>query len=80
MSENEEMLSTSQVARMCGVTSETVRHWIRQGRFPGSWRGLGVTSPYHIPRSEVETFIAQKLQQRGSEDFKPTIEDDKEAK
>jgi excisionase family DNA binding protein len=74
MSEKE-TLSTTQVARMCGVTDETIRRWIRQGRFPGAYRGLGVTSPYHIPREEVEAFIARRLEERGDEHFKLAIEE-----
>ena len=79
MSEKE-TLSTTQVAQMCGVTDETIRRWIRQGRFPGAYRGLGVTSPYHIPREEVEAFIAQRLEERGAEHFKPAVEDHAETK
>jgi excisionase family DNA binding protein len=79
MSEKE-TLSTTQVARMCGVTDETIRRWIRQGRFPGAYRGLGVTSPYHIPREEVEAFIARRLEERGAGDFKPAVEDTDETK
>jgi excisionase family DNA binding protein len=80
MSEKEDVLYTSQVARMCGVTDETIRRWIRQGRFPGAYRGLGVTSPYHIPREEVEAFIARRLEERGAGDFKPAVEDTDETK
>ncbi|RLC66969.1 MAG: hypothetical protein DRI48_03495 [Chloroflexi bacterium] len=80
MSEKEEMILTSQAARMCGVSDETIRRWIRQGRFPGAYRGLGITSPYHIPRREVEAFIARRLEERGAGDFKPAVEDHEERK
>ena len=60
-----DMLTTTQAAEMCGVTDQTIRRWIRLGRFPGAWRGLGDTSPYRIPRADVEAFIARKLAERG---------------
>lgn len=52
-----ETLTTSQIADMCGVTSRTVNRWVRAGYFPGAQRGPGRTSPYRIPKEEVETFI-----------------------
>jgi CheY-like chemotaxis protein/predicted DNA-binding transcriptional regulator AlpA len=58
----QETLTVPQVAEMCGVTPKTVHRWIKAGYFPGAWKGLGKTSPYHIPRDEVETFISQMSQ------------------
>ena len=52
-------LTTSQIAEMCGVTSRTVNRWVRAGYFPSAQRAPGRTSPYRIPKDEVETFIAQ---------------------
>ncbi len=67
MSENEGFLRVSQVARMCGVSPRTVRRWVQAGFFPGTKRGLGRTSPYYIPREAVESFIARRLKELGTE-------------
>ena len=65
MSKKEGMLSTTEAGRMCGVSSQTIRRWIRLGRFPGATRGLGVSSRYYIPREPVEAFIVRRLKERG---------------
>lgn len=57
--QEKETLTAPQVAKMCGVTSVTVQRWVKAGYFPGAWKGLGKTSPYRIPRDEVEAFIAR---------------------
>jgi excisionase family DNA binding protein len=80
MSEEQEMLSTKEAARMCDVSDQTIRRWVKQGRFPGALRGLGHTSPFRIPRESVEAFIARKLEERGSEDFQPNVEGREETK
>jgi excisionase family DNA binding protein len=54
-----ETLTASQVAEMCGVTARTVNRWVRAGYFAGATRAPGRTSPYRIPKDEVESFIAQ---------------------
>ena len=58
MSERE-TLTASQVAEMCGVTARTVNRWVRAGYFAGATRAPGRTSPYRIPKDEVDSFIAQ---------------------
>jgi len=67
MSDNEDVLTVSEVADMCGVSPRTVRRWVRAGFFPGVKRGLGKTSPYRIPRDAVEKFIARRLEELGLE-------------
>ncbi|HEC35368.1 MAG TPA: DNA-binding protein [Anaerolineae bacterium] len=67
MTGNGDFLTASQVANMCGVSSRTVRRWVRAGFFPGTKRGLGKTSPYRIPREAVESFIARRLKELGME-------------
>jgi excisionase family DNA binding protein len=62
---NGDVLKVPQVAEMCGVDPKTVRRWIEDGFFPGAKRGLGKTSPYRIPRHEVEAFIEDRTKQRG---------------
>ena len=56
------ILTTPQVAEMCGVTTMTVTRWIKEGYFPGVQKGLGLTSPYRIPADEVEAFIERMSQ------------------
>ena len=65
--EEEEFIKASEAARMCGVSSRTVRRWIKAGLFPGARRGLGKSSPYLIPRREVEAFVARRLKELGEE-------------
>jgi excisionase family DNA binding protein len=69
LNNREGMLTTKQAARMCGVSDQTIRRWIKEGRFPGATRGLGETSPYYIPREPVEAFVAKKLSERGIENL-----------
>ncbi|HET89485.1 MAG TPA: DNA-binding protein [Chloroflexi bacterium] len=65
---------------MCGVSDQTIRRWIKQGYFPGVRRSLGVTSPYRVPRVEVEAFITRRLEERGGGDFELTVEEHDETK
>lgn len=55
-------LTAPEVADKCGVTSKTVHRWIKAGHFPGTQKGLGKTSPYLIPKNEVEAFITRMSQ------------------
>jgi len=61
----DEYLSVTDVAEMCHVAPRTVRRWLKEGEFPGTRRGLGKTSPYRIPRDEVEAFIARRVKESG---------------
>ena len=63
----EEYIKASEAARMCGVSSRTIRRWIKKGLFPGARRGLGKSSPYLIPRREVEAFVVQRVKELGEE-------------
>ena len=56
-------LTATQVAKTCGVTSRTVQRWIHAGHFPGARKEPGKTSPYHIPRDEVEAFVKRLSQE-----------------
>jgi excisionase family DNA binding protein len=60
LSDNHEYLTIPQVAELCGVAPRTVNRWIKAGHFPGARKGMGRTSPYHIPRTDVEAFLAQQ--------------------
>jgi len=52
-----EWLTVREVAEMCGVSPRTVRRWVWRGVFPGAAKGMGRTSPYRIPRREVESLL-----------------------
>jgi excisionase family DNA binding protein len=54
----QDTLATSEIAELCGVTPRTVNRWINTGCFPGARKGPGRTSPYRVPREEVEAFKA----------------------
>lgn len=57
MSQNEKLLTTTEVAEELGVTAVSVQRWIRQGHFPGAHKiGPGRNSPYRIPEAALEEF------------------------
>jgi excisionase family DNA binding protein len=60
LSEDHEYLTIPQVAELCGVAPRTVNRWVKAGHFPGARKGMGKTSPYHIPRADVEAFLEQR--------------------
>ena len=66
MSRDPGMVSVRDAARMCGVSEQTIRRWIKDGIFAGAEKGLGRSSPYKIPRSEVERVVAGKSQDLSS--------------
>lgn len=50
-------MSVSEAAKRLGVDSRTVRRWINKGYFPNAYsKGLGPTSPYVIPISDIKAF------------------------
>ena len=51
----DELLSTEQVADLLGFQPETVREWLREGRFVGARR---VGRRWRVPRSAVEAVAA----------------------
>ncbi len=46
-------LTVADVAWRCGVTSQTVRRWIRAGRFPNAYRVARERGEYRIPEEEL---------------------------
>ena len=50
----EEQLTTSQVARLLGVSDESIRNWIAAGKLPG-YR-ITEDSWYRVNRQELERF------------------------
>lgn len=54
----ENSLSTGAVAKRCGVTSQTIRDYIRSGRIKGYRIG---PRNYRIPLSEVERILAEAV-------------------
>jgi len=57
MAEPTNVLTAQQIADLLGVTSETVRSWVRNNRLQGGWlygsRKLG----YRIARAELARFL-----------------------
>ena len=85
------LASSCEIGRSIGTSTKPSRSHVQRehrddpsldqgGHLPGAWRGLGVTSPYHIPRKEAEALVARKLEERGGEDFKPAAEERRETK
>ncbi len=60
MNEKPEYLTIPQVAELCGVAPRTINRWIKAGYFPGARKGLGKTSPYQIPKADVEAFLERQ--------------------
>lgn len=54
----EEQLTTSQVARLLGVSDESIRQWIAAGKLPG-YR-ITKDSWYRVNRKELEKFAAER--------------------
>ncbi len=61
-----EFMSSKQVARFLGTTQKTIRKYIDDGRFPGTVKIKGHTSPwaYKIPITAVLP-LAQELKDAG---------------
>lgn len=59
-------LSAKQVARLLGVSHQMVSKYIAQGRFPGTEKVRGVTTPwiYKIPVSAVLPMIEARNEAR----------------
>lgn len=55
-------LTTEDVAQRCGVTPQTVRRWLRQGRFPGAYRLHGGRGAHRIPQEDLAEFCRQQRQ------------------
>ena len=54
----EEQLTTSQVARLLGVSDESIRNWIAAGKLPG-YR-ITEDSWYRVNRQELEKFAQER--------------------
>lgn len=52
-----EILTTSQAARLCGVSAETIRRWIRTKGLPAYNTQLGLN--IRIRRTDLELFARQ---------------------
>lgn len=60
MGQTEEFLTTTEAAKTLGVSRQTMRSWILKGYFPGTVQGLGQTSSYRIPLSELLAFAERR--------------------
>jgi excisionase family DNA binding protein len=62
----EELLTTSKVAKMLGVTQTTISQWADAGFFPHAFRlSPRRKSPWRIPKADVEAFIARQRAAKG---------------
>jgi excisionase family DNA binding protein len=52
----EETVTTSEAARIAGVSAETIRLWLRDGRLPGQITPLGAL----IRRVDVDRLVTQR--------------------
>lgn len=49
----EEIYDTDEVARICNVTVETVREWIKEGKLVATKRGRS----YNIAKADLRSFL-----------------------
>jgi excisionase family DNA binding protein len=58
------VLSTADAAKRLGVTRRAVIKWIRQGKFPGTYKldPDGIRSSYRIPEAAIEAFEERRRQ------------------
>ena len=65
--DEEEFLTTPKVAKLLGVSAAAVNLWLKDGDFPNAVRiNPGRKhSPWRIPRSDVDQFIAKRRKARG---------------
>jgi excisionase family DNA binding protein len=63
--DDEQLLRSSEVAKLFGVTKRTVATWARQGAFDVRRTSGG---QYRFPRSVVERELASTMQMRGHDD------------
>jgi len=62
----EDILTTTQVAKILGAAVVTIHLWIKSGEFPNAWQlRPRKNSKWRIPRSDVDAFIERRRQERG---------------
>jgi excisionase family DNA binding protein len=64
-SDRKQLLKTADVADHLGVTSGTVRQWVKEGVFPRPIRGV---RHWFFHPSAVEQFLAQALAQTSAQE------------
>jgi excisionase family DNA binding protein len=57
---DEEFMTTTEVARICSVTSYTVRRWITEGKLPAVKLGSAGQANLRIKRSDLLDFLQQR--------------------
>ncbi len=69
------LLTTTEVARMLGVTSAAVSQWLLDGDFPDAFKlNPGrINSAWRIPQNNVEAFLKKRREQRGFVRVAPEI-------
>ena len=67
MNEIEEVLTSTQVAKILGVSPGAVNKWLDAGDFPHAYK-LNPTrpkSPWRIPKGDIDLFIQKRREKRG---------------
>jgi len=66
MVKTETIMTSAAVAKMLGVTQGAINQWLKLGYFPNAFR-LSPTpkSPWRIPKSDVDKFVADRRATRG---------------
>ena len=64
--EEDELMTTAQVAKYLGVTQASISKWCSAGDFPHAYRKNPRTrSEFRIPKRDVEAFIERRRKQYG---------------
>jgi hypothetical protein len=62
MAKKEKMVRAKEAAEMLGKSHQTIRTWLKQGRFPGAYlEETPLGSFWLIPVSAVESFVGKKV-------------------
>jgi excisionase family DNA binding protein len=67
VTEEEETLTTQQVARLLQVTDRTVINMAERGDLPGRTISRGKQRLWRFARTDVDAFVAEQQQQAGAE-------------
>ncbi len=57
------MLTTTEAAAVLGVKADTIKHWCKQGKFPGAY--CIANRLWQIPREDVDALIKNPPRGRG---------------
>jgi predicted DNA-binding transcriptional regulator AlpA len=65
--DTEEILNTTEVSKILGVTPQSVSEWLKHGDFPRAYKlnPMRRKSAWRIPRGDVDGFIQKRRTLRG---------------